>query len=58
MGVAAIAGALVTAFIIAPHGWVLAFLAAPFGGSFVALVVAIGVAEGRRLLAARNRRKK
>jgi hypothetical protein len=37
----AIAGAILTAFVLAPHGWPVAFVAAPFGGSLAAAVVAV-----------------
>jgi hypothetical protein len=37
----AIAGALLTAFVLAPHGWPVAFVAAPFGGSLATAFVAV-----------------
>jgi hypothetical protein len=41
LALAAWAGGLITAFALSPFGWLIALAGAPFGGSLLALAVAV-----------------
>jgi hypothetical protein len=47
LALAAIAGGILTAFLLSPYGWLAALFLAPLGGSAAAAVASAGVDEGR-----------
>jgi len=44
---ASLLGSLTTVVVLAPYGWLLALLCAPFGASALGLIVAIGIYGAR-----------